>query len=62
LGSGVPVPQLGGLGNDQSVSESTQCLGDGLTYNENVLTLQTRNILVRTLDTLGNLTLVLVAG
>jgi hypothetical protein len=37
-------------------------LGDGLTYNENVLTLQTRNILVSALDTLGNLLLVLVAG
>jgi hypothetical protein len=59
---GVPVPELGGLTNDELVSEIPQRLGRDIAYNEDVLTLQAGNILVGALDTLGNLALVLVTN
>lgn len=58
----VPVPELGGLYNNTLVTSSVAPADwKELTYNEEILTLETGNIPVSTLDALSDLALVLVA-
>jgi hypothetical protein len=63
----VPVPELGGLYSRGKRLEywckidTSRLYGTRNTHDEEVLTLQTGDILESALDTSGNLTLVLVA-